>query len=158
MFRRAYADVPPEELPIHDAVLGRAAEFGELPALVDEERVHVPPHLLAREQERRARDELQLPGQHGAVRALVAHAAAVRELRLRVAAALLRADERVARLGRRDLDERFYRFFAVVAPTLAAELKRVDYVDLRYTNGFAVGWRDGPPENLAAVAAVPDRG
>lgn len=62
------------------------------------------------------------------------------------------------RLGRRDLDERFYRFFDVVAPTLAAELKRVDYVDLRYTNGFAVGWRDGPPENLAAVAAVPDRG
>lgn len=35
MFRSAYADVPPEELPIHDAVLGRAAEFGELPALVD---------------------------------------------------------------------------------------------------------------------------
>jgi len=62
------------------------------------------------------------------------------------------------RLGRRDLDERFYRFFDVVAPTLAADLRRVEYVDLRYTNGFAVGWRDGPPENLAAVAAVPDRG
>jgi len=41
-----------------------------------------------------------------------------------------------------------------VAPALAADLKRVDYVDLRYTNGFAVGWRQGPPENLAAVAAV----
>jgi cell division protein FtsQ len=62
------------------------------------------------------------------------------------------------RLGRRDIDERLYRFFDVVAPTLAAELKRVEYVDLRYTNGFAVGWRNGPPENLAAVAAVPDRG
>ena len=62
------------------------------------------------------------------------------------------------RLGRRDIDERLYRFFDVVAPALAADLKRVDYVDLRYTNGFAVGWRDGPPENLAAVAAVPDRG
>lgn len=35
MFRSAYADVPPVELPIHDAVLGRAAEFGELPALID---------------------------------------------------------------------------------------------------------------------------
>ena len=34
----------------------------------------------------------------------------------------------------------------------------VEYVDLRYTNGFAVGWRDGPPASLAAVAAVPDRG
>ncbi|MEV1062336.1 4-coumarate--CoA ligase family protein [Streptomyces sp. NPDC050263] len=35
MFRSEYADVPPVELPIHEAVLGRAAEFGELPALVD---------------------------------------------------------------------------------------------------------------------------
>ncbi|MFI1504562.1 4-coumarate--CoA ligase family protein [Streptomyces sp. NPDC020597] len=35
MFRSEYADVPPIELPIHEAVLGRAAEFGELPALVD---------------------------------------------------------------------------------------------------------------------------
>ncbi|MFF3909365.1 4-coumarate--CoA ligase family protein [Streptomyces sp. NPDC001848] len=35
MFRSEYADVPPVELPIHDAVLGQAAEFGELPALID---------------------------------------------------------------------------------------------------------------------------
>ncbi|WP_328481249.1 4-coumarate--CoA ligase family protein [Streptomyces sp. NBC_00377] len=35
MFRSGFPDVPPVELPIHEAVLGRAAEFGELPALVD---------------------------------------------------------------------------------------------------------------------------
>ncbi|GHE00280.1 4-coumarate--CoA ligase family protein [Streptomyces alanosinicus] len=35
MFRSAYADVPPVELPIHDAVLGHAAEFGDRPALID---------------------------------------------------------------------------------------------------------------------------
>ncbi|GAB2881046.1 4-coumarate--CoA ligase family protein [Streptomyces deserti] len=35
MFRSAYADVPPVELPIHEAVLGRAAEFGGAPALID---------------------------------------------------------------------------------------------------------------------------
>ncbi|MFF7391649.1 4-coumarate--CoA ligase family protein [Streptomyces scabiei] len=35
MFRSEYADVPPLELPIHEAVLGRAPEFGELPALID---------------------------------------------------------------------------------------------------------------------------
>ncbi|MFF3347379.1 4-coumarate--CoA ligase family protein [Streptomyces sp. NPDC002779] len=35
MFRSEYADVPPVELPIHDAVLGRAAEFGDTPALID---------------------------------------------------------------------------------------------------------------------------
>jgi cell division protein FtsQ len=65
---------------------------------------------------------------------------------------------REVRLGRRDIDERLHRFFYVVAPTLAEELKRVEYVDLRYTNGFAVGWRDGPPASLAAVMAIPDVG
>ncbi|MEU1511956.1 4-coumarate--CoA ligase family protein [Streptomyces sp. NPDC005811] len=35
MFHSAYADVPPVELPIHDAVLGHAAAFGEQPALID---------------------------------------------------------------------------------------------------------------------------
>ncbi|WP_181019135.1 AMP-binding protein [Streptomyces roseicoloratus] len=35
VFRSEYADVPAVSLPIHDAVLGRAAEFGELPALID---------------------------------------------------------------------------------------------------------------------------
>ena len=62
------------------------------------------------------------------------------------------------RLGRRDIDERLYRFFDVVAPTLTTDLPRVEYVDLRYTNGFAVGWRGGPPATLAAVARVPDHG
>ncbi|MGV9754295.1 4-coumarate--CoA ligase family protein [Streptomyces tricolor] len=35
MFRSEYADVPPVELPIHEAVLGRAAAFGDQPALID---------------------------------------------------------------------------------------------------------------------------
>ncbi|MCC5478639.1 4-coumarate--CoA ligase family protein [Streptomyces barringtoniae] len=35
MFRSEYADVPPVALPVHEAVLGRAAEFGERPALID---------------------------------------------------------------------------------------------------------------------------
>jgi acyl-CoA synthetase (AMP-forming)/AMP-acid ligase II len=35
VFRSEYADVPPVELPIHEAVLGRAAEFGDTPALID---------------------------------------------------------------------------------------------------------------------------
>ncbi|MGI5426634.1 4-coumarate--CoA ligase family protein [Streptomyces sp. CA-179760] len=35
MFRSEYADVPPVDLPIHDAVLARAAEFGGTPALID---------------------------------------------------------------------------------------------------------------------------
>ncbi|MFF4574988.1 4-coumarate--CoA ligase family protein [Streptomyces sp. NPDC001410] len=35
MFRSEYADVPPVELPIHEAVLGHAADFGDQPALID---------------------------------------------------------------------------------------------------------------------------
>jgi acyl-CoA synthetase (AMP-forming)/AMP-acid ligase II len=35
MFRSEYADVPPVNLPIHEAVLGRAAGFGDAPALID---------------------------------------------------------------------------------------------------------------------------
>jgi acyl-CoA synthetase (AMP-forming)/AMP-acid ligase II len=35
VFRSEYADVPPVDLPIHDAVLGGAAAFGSAPALID---------------------------------------------------------------------------------------------------------------------------
>ncbi|MFC7980471.1 4-coumarate--CoA ligase family protein [Streptomyces sp. NPDC057336] len=35
MFRSEYADVQPLDLPIHEAVLGRAAEYGDTPALID---------------------------------------------------------------------------------------------------------------------------
>ncbi|WP_069463447.1 AMP-binding protein [Actinacidiphila rubida] len=35
MFRSEYPDVAAVDLPIHDAVLGRAAEFGDRPALID---------------------------------------------------------------------------------------------------------------------------
>lgn len=62
------------------------------------------------------------------------------------------------RLGRRDVDERLDRFFDVVAPALAAEMPRVQYVDLRYTNGFAVGWRPAAEGAYAATAAASDRG
>ncbi|WP_244951222.1 AMP-binding protein, partial [Streptomyces sporangiiformans] len=37
MFRSEYADVPAVEEPIHEAVLGRAAERGDTPALIDGE-------------------------------------------------------------------------------------------------------------------------
>lgn len=35
MFRSEYAEVPAVEEPIHEAVLGRAAERGDTPALID---------------------------------------------------------------------------------------------------------------------------
>ncbi|HSN17724.1 MAG TPA: cell division protein FtsQ/DivIB [Gammaproteobacteria bacterium] len=45
------------------------------------------------------------------------------------------------RLGREDAEQRLARFSAVALPALAAKLTTVAYVDMRYTNGFAVGWK-----------------
>ena len=47
------------------------------------------------------------------------------------------------RLGRRQVDERFERFVAAALPLVAQRSGDIDYVDMRYTNGFAVGWRGG---------------
>ncbi len=44
------------------------------------------------------------------------------------------------RLGRADAESRLERFATVALPALNADLKAVAYVDMRYTNGFAVGW------------------
>ena len=47
------------------------------------------------------------------------------------------------RLGRRQVDERFERFVAAALPLVAQRGGDIDYVDMRYTTGFAVGWRGG---------------
>ncbi|MEM6641083.1 MAG: cell division protein FtsQ/DivIB [Pseudomonadota bacterium] len=46
------------------------------------------------------------------------------------------------RLGRDDVDQRIERFINVVTPIIAGRVDVIDYVDLRYTNGFAIGWHD----------------
>ena len=45
------------------------------------------------------------------------------------------------RLGREQVDERFERFMHAAVRTVAANAGEIAYVDLRYANGFAVGWR-----------------
>jgi len=46
-------------------------------------------------------------------------------------------------LGRSDTHLRLLRFVRVYAEVLQPRLEAIDGVDLRYTNGFAVRWRDG---------------
>lgn len=46
------------------------------------------------------------------------------------------------RLGRRDVDQRSDRFVAVVADVITGRAADIDYVDMRYSNGFTIGWKD----------------
>jgi cell division protein FtsQ len=62
------------------------------------------------------------------------------------------------KLGREDVDARLQRFFSVVLPALATDFGRVDYVDLRYTNGFAIGWSSDAPPKLADLTEIRTRG
>ncbi|HEX4052590.1 MAG TPA: cell division protein FtsQ/DivIB [Steroidobacteraceae bacterium] len=45
------------------------------------------------------------------------------------------------RLGRQRLDERFNTFMATAARIVAQRAADIAYVDMRYANGFAIGWR-----------------
>jgi cell division protein FtsQ len=47
------------------------------------------------------------------------------------------------RLGRRDVDARFERFLAAALRLVVQRVTELQYVDMRYSNGFAIGWRDG---------------
>jgi cell division protein FtsQ len=54
------------------------------------------------------------------------------------------------RLGRRDVDERLDRFIRTAAQVISHRLSDITYVDMRYSNGFSIGWR-----NAAAPTPAP---
>jgi cell division protein FtsQ len=87
------------------------------------------------------------------------------EAGMRIAA--LRLDERGAwemdldsgvtvRLGRRDVDQRLERFIRTASQVMAHRFRDINYVDMRYSNGFAIGWRgaESPPPAAAAAASA----
>ena len=76
------------------------------------------------------------------------------EMDARGAVEIVLGDGQQIRLGRRDIEARVERFFKVVAPALAGSLGQVEYVDLRYTNGFAVGW-EAPEAPVPGLARLP---
>jgi len=76
-------------------------------------------------------------------------------------AASLQVDERGAwelglsngmmvRFGAVEVDSRIERFFDAMDGVLAPIANQVAYIDMRYTNGFAIGWRPGSRAKLAA--------
>ena len=46
------------------------------------------------------------------------------------------------RLGRRDVDARLDRFIRTASQVISHRVSDVSYVDMRYANGFAIGWRN----------------
>lgn len=60
------------------------------------------------------------------------------------------------RLGRRQVDERFARFVQAGVGQVSAHATDINYIDMRYTNGFAIGWRSGGQRVAAGAAAEDD--
>jgi cell division protein FtsQ len=56
------------------------------------------------------------------------------------------------RLGRRQIDERFARFVEAGVGQIAAHANDINYIDMRYTNGFAIGWRAGGQRVASGMA------
>ena len=44
-------------------------------------------------------------------------------------------------LGRRDFEERFFRFLNLIPTTLSGRVEKTDTIDMRYTNGFSIKWK-----------------
>src|SRR5437660_52135 len=122
--------------------------------LFDSDERHIPPELA------------QLTGPEGK-ESLVAQRYLAAEGRLSQAGLRLtamRLDARGAwefdlangvtvRLGRRQVDERFEKFMNTALKLITQRGEDIAYVDMRYTNGFAIGWRGN-----AARAAGRDGG
>lgn len=46
------------------------------------------------------------------------------------------------RLGRNDMYERLQRFASVYRNNFQSETRKIEHIDMRYTNGFAVAWKE----------------
>ncbi|MGH8310112.1 MAG: cell division protein FtsQ/DivIB, partial [Steroidobacteraceae bacterium] len=57
------------------------------------------------------------------------------------------------RLGRREVEERLNRFIQTALPVMTPRLREVAYVDMRYSNGFSIGWKK--PGALARRESAP---
>jgi cell division protein FtsQ len=132
-------------LVIEQTVAARWGERGLLNIrgeLFDADERHVPPELA------------QLQGPDGK-ESIVAQRYLAAEGRLAQAGlrlTALRLDARGAwefdlangvtvRLGRRQVDERFEKFMNTALKLVSQRGEDIAYVDMRYTNGFAIGWR-----------------
>jgi len=60
------------------------------------------------------------------------------------------------RLGRRQVDERMDRFVQFGVQVISGRAAEVRYVDMRYSNGFAIGWRGNRKPEAVRTARTAD--
>lgn len=117
---------------------------------------HVPPELP------------RLSGPEGTEAEVARHYLAAQgkmlEAGMRIAA--MRLDERGAweldldngltiRLGRTQVEDHLERFIRTASVVVSRRANEVAYVDMRYSNGFTIGWRTQPPAQDTAASAPP---
>ena len=61
------------------------------------------------------------------------------------------------RLGARFVEDRINRFFIALEKLIESNSAQVDYVDMRYTNGFAIGWKDKNPIRAQSAEGLEPR-
>jgi len=57
----------------------------------------------------------------------------------------------IVRLGRQSVPERLQRFITLASATVAKRIAEISYIDMRYTNGFSVGWNGNGRTALASA-------
>jgi cell division protein FtsQ len=57
------------------------------------------------------------------------------------------------RLGRKQVDERFETFMATAQKIVSQRATDIAYIDLRYSNGFAIGWRGADSRPASQISA-----
>lgn len=60
----------------------------------------------------------------------------------------------IVRLGRTGIDERLRRFVRVYGAVIEKQKEKIDAVDLRYTNGFALSWKPQPEKQGESARGV----
>ncbi len=55
------------------------------------------------------------------------------------------------KLGASDIDERLARFYDALDQLITTQPEQVEYVDMRYTNGFVIGWKSGMAAGVATA-------
>jgi len=58
------------------------------------------------------------------------------------------------RFGADAVEVRIERFFMALDSALVSVADEVDYIDMRYTNGFAIGWKPGSKVKLAEQGEI----